>query len=68
MTCSPSPPFQGVPLEEIVEAVVSRGAPISHSTRPDNVRLHDDKVRQCLQLEKGEVGHGMRGVGQYSRG
>ena len=51
-----------------MEAVVSRGAPISHSTRPDNVRLHDDKVRQCLQLEKGEVGHGMRGVGQYSRG
>lgn len=36
---------KGVSFEEMVRGVLTTGGPVAHATRPDNVRLHDDKVR-----------------------
>lgn len=36
--------LQGVAFEEMIRQVLSTGGPVAHATRPETVRLHDDKV------------------------
>lgn len=44
---------QGMTLEDAVRKVLQTGGPVAHATRPDTVRLHDDKSTYTGVYAKG---------------